>query len=94
MEMGWSRLSSPDPHRLGPCRVQVRCGEATLYGAGTSGYLSCRLGEDDSLAVQDVQGTALDTDPRLRLDTRDGRVEVQDDSIGAAPPYRVSIAVR
>ncbi|HJN72927.1 MAG TPA: hypothetical protein QGF58_03235 [Myxococcota bacterium] len=93
-EIGWSQPSSDDPEHLGPCRVQVLCAEATLYGAGTAGYLrTCVLGDDASLEARDTEGVATDSDPVMSLSTTAGHLEVQDDSQGGAAPYAVVIAL-
>ncbi len=92
MDFGWSETTSTDPARLGPCRIQVRCGQGTLYGAGNTGHIArCQVGDKGGLSVEDLQGAAIDNDPQMRFSSRDRLVKIHDDAMGASPPYQVRL---
>jgi hypothetical protein len=68
------------------CRVEVRCGDQTLYGADPrTGYVRC----DGREIVRDPDTTAFDGDPAMTLDLAHGLVTVED-RVGLAT-QRVSI---
>ena len=57
------------------CRVEVRCGDQTLYGADPrTGYVRC----DGREIVRDPDTTAFDGDPAMTLDLAHGYVTVED----------------
>ncbi len=66
------------------CLVAVRCGERVLYPdpALGAGYARCR-GAGPDLRITDDYGTLRDGDPQLRVDLRQGRVEVGDEGPNA-----------
>ncbi|MDQ3032001.1 MAG: hypothetical protein M3Y87_06265 [Myxococcota bacterium] len=57
------------------CRIEIRCGEHTIYGASPeSGYVRCAGRQ----VIRDSQFTARDGDPAMELDLRHGRVVVEE----------------
>ncbi|MEJ7732140.1 MAG: hypothetical protein WKG00_23380 [Polyangiaceae bacterium] len=57
------------------CRAVVRCGDATLYGAGNSGYLDCEVAGGKPVRARD---TVQDNDPAADLDLVAGTATVDD----------------
>ena len=76
------------------CLVRVRCGEELFYpnASQTGGYVPCEMEEGRPVRVNDMGHTALDGDPRLRLDLAAGEVTVQDLGLGVTP-FRVVIRI-
>jgi hypothetical protein len=68
------------------CLVRVLCGGEVLYPnpSQTAGYVPCTLEDGAPLAAEDRGHTALDGDPRVRLDLREGTVTVEDRGDGVA----------
>jgi hypothetical protein len=57
------------------CRVEVRCGDRTLYGASPeTGFMRC----GGRRVMRDRQFTATDGDPKLELDLRSGTVIIEE----------------
>jgi hypothetical protein len=76
------------------CLVRVRCGEELFYPneSQTAGYVPCEMEEGRPVRVRDVGHTAVDGDPRLRLDLGSGEVTVED--LGdRVTPFRVVLHV-
>jgi hypothetical protein len=47
------------------CRVALRCGTTWLYGARTSGYLTCEVRDGAAVGALDTNPTSQGGDPRL-----------------------------
>lgn len=78
------------PVHAGPfdCRIEVRCGEQTLYGHDPrTGFVRC-AGQE---LVRDGNITAFDGDPAMTLDLAQGTVTVED-RVGMAT-QRVTISL-
>lgn len=72
------------------CRVQVRCGATTLYGAGTSGWVrECGPDGNGAFAVRDPLASDVDRDPTLDLRAGDGAATITDTTRGA---WRVTLS--
>lgn len=65
------------------CRVVLRCGEATIYGARTSGFNRCASSEGRPTTATDPGTSAEDGDPRINLDLPGRTLEVSDEVGGA-----------
>ncbi len=71
------------------CRVVVRCGEQTLYGADPrTGFLSCGGRE----LVEDRNTTRFDGDPAFRLDLPRGEVTVEERVGMATQTVRIQLS--
>ena len=57
------------------CRARVRCGDETLYGAGTSGFLSCEVADGKPTRARDAE---QDGDPAVDVDLAGSKVTVDD----------------
>lgn len=66
------------------CRLLLRCGSTTLYGAGTSGYIECDVRDGRMVTGSDAGESSADTDPRLHFDTVDDLLVLSDtDEVGS-----------
>ena len=72
------------------CRVWVRCGGATLYGAEGGGYAACTVEGDRPFGARDDAPSSQDRDPALELAFGPGTARVHDDSPN---PWTVSLTL-
>ena len=63
-----------------PCRVEVACGETTLYGSGSGGYAACGRGPDGALRVRDGSPSSQGGDPTLDLQLGAGTAVLTDEA--------------
>jgi hypothetical protein len=73
------------------CRAQIVCGGRLLYGGESAGYFPCTVAPDapPSVAGEDAATTGEDGDAAMRLDTRAGRLSVEDDARGPLGAFAI-----
>lgn len=62
------------------CRVWVRCGAATLYGAGSGGFASCEVEGGKPFSAKDTSPSSDDKDAVLEVWLGRGTARVSDDT--------------
>ncbi|MBX3273485.1 MAG: hypothetical protein KF729_24690 [Sandaracinaceae bacterium] len=70
------------------CLVRVRCGDHVVYPnpTQTAGYVRCERDDEGGFGrIEDAGHSALDGDPRLRLELALDEVHVSDEGDGVAP---------
>jgi len=74
------------------CLVRVLCGGEVLYPnpRQTAGYAPCELEGGEPVRVEDRGHTALDGDPRVSVDLREGTVTVEDRG-DRVSPFRATL---
>lgn len=72
------------------CRVWVRCGGATLYGASGGGFAQCGVEGDAPFAATDTGPSSKDQDPMLELALGRQTLTVRDDTPN---PWSVDVAL-
>jgi hypothetical protein len=75
---------SPVPMRRFNCRVEVRCGGATLYGQPSLGYTQCTVEQGRPVRALDPWSSSVEGDPAVQLDLDAGRVLVSDEGPGSS----------
>lgn len=60
------------------CRVAVRCGEATIYGAEGGGFAACTAEGGRVFSAEDGRTSNEDKDPAIALSLPRNTVEVRD----------------
>lgn len=65
------------------CRLEVRCGDRTLYGAKDTGFTRCEMEDGRPVRAHDKQGSKAEGDPIVHVDLPAGKVEASDDVPGA-----------
>lgn len=69
------------------CLVRVVCDGRVLYPnpSQTAGYAPCELENGSPVSAVDDGHSALDGDPRIHLDLREGTITVEDEGDGVTP---------
>lgn len=62
-----------------PCRLILRCGGETIYGASSTGYNRCVVHDGEIVSAEDTGTTIENADPRLRLDVARDELVISDD---------------
>lgn len=76
------------------CLARVVCDGRVLYPnpEQTAGYVPCEIEDGEAVAAADDGHTALDGDPLIRFDLRNGTVTVEDRGDGVAP-FRATLRI-
>jgi hypothetical protein len=77
-EMACSVRVRPAFGRERSCRVAVRCGAATLYGAELGGFAACTAEGGRPIVARDASPSEIDRDPVVEVNLAQGTVEVSD----------------
>jgi hypothetical protein len=71
------------------CRVEVRCGDETLYGLPGAGFNRCVVRGGRFVAAEDAYRTRTDGDPYMRFDLEHHQAIIED----SAPDFRVTVGL-
>jgi len=76
------------------CRTEVRCGDAIVYGGGTSGFFPCTFSTQPPAVIgSDEQTSSGDQDGAFEVDTRLGRLSVSDDASGRLGTFMIAARI-